>query len=184
MHPTVDISGFKEVKEDWDSIIDLAVYLSETIGEHIKKPEIISRLIKSPSTEEVDLEPANIFENSYNTADEREYLQKERRKLEDYLDGDQGPDMGEKVKGALMSVWEKIISRSKTITGLQNIGKRIYERLIEKLLPFDFTEEDTPIWSGEEKDRSIESKLAEHFEDKIKKSMRNRIRARMEQRID
>ncbi|MFW6065153.1 MAG: hypothetical protein ACOC8Y_06230 [Candidatus Natronoplasma sp.] len=184
MHPTVDISGFKQVKEDWDRIIDLAVHLSEAIGEHIKKPEIISRLIKSSSAEELDLGPANIFENSDAMTEKREYLQEERKKLQDYLAGDQDPDIGEKVKDTLMSVWEKIISRSNTITRLQDIGSMIYERLIEKLLPFDFTDEDTPIWSKEKKDRSTKSKLAEHFEDKIKENMRNRIRARIEQRID
>ncbi len=182
MHPTLALSGFKEVKEDCDRIIGLAVHLSETIGEHIKKPEIISRLIRPSATEDLELE--TIFENSDTLAEKKEYLQEERKKLRDSLDGEHDPDVGEKVKNSLMSVWEKIISRSNTITRLQNMGRRIYERLIEKLLPFNFTEEDTPIWTGEEKDRSIESKLAEHFEEKIKESMRSRIRARMEQRID
>ncbi len=162
MHPTDGFPMFEgKVKEDWESIMDLAVHLSETIGKHIKRPAMIS---------------------SEESKDEK-LLEEERKKLRDHLEGDHDPDMGEKVKGVLMSVWKKIISRSNTLTRLQIIGRRIYERLIQKLLPFNFAEEKKPIWSGEEKEKSIETKLMEHFEDKIKESMRDRIQARMKQQI-
>ncbi len=167
MHPTDGIPIFEgKVKEDWEGIMDLAVHLSETIGKHIEKPEIISGLITSSDESK-----------------KGEFLKQERKELRNSLEDDHDANIGEKVKSVLMSVWKKIISRSNTLTGLQNIGRRIYERLIEKLLPFNFAEEDTPIWSGEEKEKSIENKLMEHFEDKIKESMRNRIQARMEEQI-
>jgi len=175
MHPSVGISDFKEkTKKDWETTIDLAICLSEAIAEHIKRPEIISM-------ERFEI-PGIIFDNSETVNEERGYLQEEREKLREYFESED-KDIREKVKGTLMSVWRKIISRSSTFTRLQNIGRRIYERMIQKLLPFDFAEEDTSIWSGEEKKKSIESKLAEHFEEKIKESMRNKIQARMEQRI-
>ena len=167
MHTAEDIPIFEgKVKEDCESIMDFAVYLSETIGQHIKRPEMISGLIRSSEESK-----------------EKDFLKEERKELRDSLERDQNSEIREKIKSILMSVWKKIISRSNTLTGLQNVGRRIYERLVQKLLPFNFAEEDTPIWSVEEKEKSIETKLMEHFEEKIKESMRNKIQARMERQL-
>ena len=167
MHTAEDIPIFEgKVKEDCESIMDFAVYLSETIGQYIKRPEMISGLIRSSEESK-----------------EKDFLKEERKELRDSLERDQNSEIREKIKSILMSVWKKIISRSNTLTGLQNVGRRIYERLVQKLLPFNFAEEDTPIWSVEEKEKSIETKLMEHFEEKIKESMRNKIQARMERQL-
>lgn len=185
MHPTAGISGFKKMtRKDWESIMDFTVYLSETISEHIKRPKIIRNFIRSSPIEALDIDPGTLFKNPESSKKNREFLQEERKKLRDLIENDYDPEIGDKIKGVLMSVWEKTISKSNTLTRLQNVGRRIYERLIQKVLPFDFAEEETPIWSGEEKKKSIETKLMEHFEEKIKESMRNRIRARMEQKIE
>lgn len=185
MHPTVGISGFKEIaRKDWESIMDLAVYLSETISENLERPKILSNLMKSSPTEALEIGPKTIIKNSETSKEEREFLQEERKKLRAALKNDYDPKIREKVKSAMMSVWEKIVSRSNTLTTLQNVGRMVYQRMIQKLLPFEFEEEETPIWYGEKESKSIETKLMEHFEGKIKESMRNRIQARMEQKIE
>jgi len=163
--------------------MDSAVYISETVAEHIRKPKVISGFMSSSSTEDIVPEFGSTFNTSNPLEDKREYLQEEREKLQESLSS-RGNIKKKAVKSALMSVWEKIVSRSDILTSLQNIGRRIYERMIQKLLPFDFADEKTPIWSGEEKKRSLESKLLEHFEDKIKESMRMKIQDRMEQQIE
>lgn len=177
MHPTLNIYGFEEVREDWRSILDLAVYLSETIGKHIKKPEMISRFIGSTSKNEVAVSPTDLFEDLDAAVEEtnvkKEYLQEERKKLQDAFEGDRGPDVGEKVKSTLMSVWKKMISRSNTMTRFQDIGTRIYKRLIQQFLPFDFEEEGTSLWSGKG------SKIENYLEDKIRESMRKSIQAKI-----
>jgi len=161
--------------------MDMAVHLSETICQHIKKPSISSGSVISVPTDKFNLDLLQVFDDCEDKEGKREYLEDERDMLKGSLKKDGIADK-KKVKSALMSVWDKIISRSNTIKRLNTIGRRVYERLIQKILPFDF-EEQIDILSTEEC-KSLEDKLSEHFEKKIKESMRGRIQARIEQNYD
>ncbi|MFP4000333.1 MAG: hypothetical protein ACLFSM_02855 [Thermoplasmata archaeon] len=178
MNLTPGVPDFKEeIWEDWESVMDIAVYISETISEHIAEPEIMSGLTDLPSME--DLEIPSPFDNSI---DEKGFLQEEREELRESFESEEKPEKNH-IKSILMSIWDKVLSRSKTFSVLENIGRRIYERLIQKLLPFNFTDDKTPIISGEEKKKSVETKIVEHFEEKVKESMRENMRKRMQKRI-
>jgi len=189
MHTTPALSHFKErIWNDWESVFDISVHVSEAIGERLERTKVLPELIQAPSLDIFDFKPADIFRKSTDTEkvdiDVKDFLKEEKEELRRAYENYKGLEKKEKVKSALMSVWSKMIGRSNVLKIVEKMGKRIYEKIIQMILPFDFADDNTPIWALEEESKSIESKIQDHFEEKIKESMRNKIKDRIEGNID
>lgn len=178
MYPEADLSKTvkKRCQEDWESIFDFAVYLSNAIGKRLERPEILSNLIGSPSIKTgIDLE--EILEERTEIdellEEKREKFRAEREKLRNSLDHDtKNFDPKSKAMEALISIWKKTVDGSKTLKSIRSFGRKFYRRLVHLILPFDFDDDDAF-------QIEIIDKGTDLLNQKLRESMRDRIRSKM-----
>ncbi len=169
-------------RRGWDAIFDFAVHLSETIKERINIADPLSlyQKVTSSDVENItQLEDIDREEKRYETlfAETDKDLQPEREKLKDSMNDLAGDfDPASKAKEALMSVWAKVIKDSNTIKALQKTGRKVYESVIQWILPFDFGSESSTLEFTDEKELFSNNYLVKMVDEKIRESMRKRVR--------
>ncbi len=188
MSPDIGIKSKKYLR-GWDAIFDFAVYLSKSIQKHIDVADPLSLYGRFTSNEEEDIfSPENVLENDVSLEnmfeEEKENLEEERKKLRDsFKNITESFDKRSKIREALMTIWSKIISESRTLRVIQKVGERLYEKIIQRFLPFDFDEGISPLESIGEETLFDSSRIVEVLNERIKESMRSRVKTVIQNRL-
>ncbi|MEF8832365.1 MAG: hypothetical protein V5A66_02470 [Candidatus Thermoplasmatota archaeon] len=183
MYPAI---GFdKKIQErfqgDWEKVFDVAVYLSKAIRKQIERPYILSQIDGWQSNEkEMGIDLEKIIEERAVTEEElekeKEGLTTEREKLRNSLDATVDSfDKKSRVVQALTSIWKKIINGSKALRTIRNFGRKIYQKLIQRILPFDFDSEGLFEKNNRDETTFLNTRLIKALNEDLKKNMRKII---------